>query len=122
MKFCPNCRAPIKTPDQKFCTECSCDLQPFREAQTIQSPPIKKDFKTIETEDQDIGESQPIKLNTYTLGVKLENTVADIFVSMGYNVQKRVHYPMPHGRSAEFDLVLTRGNRKRAVECKNYGS
>jgi hypothetical protein len=59
-------------------------------------------------------------LNTYSLGVDLENVTASIFEKMGYSVEKRKRMPTKSGATAEIDLLLTRGNRRRAVECKNY--
>ena len=121
MKFCPNCRAPIKSPDQKFCFECSLDLQPYRETlPRITQQDYATDIRSKRQEPANLEEPKTVKLNTYTLGVSLENTASQIFEEMGYYVEKRVRYPMPHGRPAEFDLLLTRGKRKRAVECKNY--
>jgi len=63
---------------------------------------------------------EPVKLNTYDLGVQLENTTASIFEKMGYSVEKRKRVPTKSGATAEIDILLIRGIRKRAVECKNY--
>jgi HJR/Mrr/RecB family endonuclease len=65
-------------------------------------------------------ELEPVKLKAYDLGTQLENTTALIFERMGYSVEKRKRVPTNSGATAEIDIILTRGNRRRAVECKNY--
>ena len=65
-------------------------------------------------------DSEPVKLNTYDLGVQLENTTASIFQKMGYSVEKRQRVQTKSGATAEIDILLVRGIRRRAVECKNY--
>jgi hypothetical protein len=39
---------------------------------------------------------------------------------MGYVTQKRERVPTTSGATAEIDILLMRGNRRKAVECKNY--
>ncbi len=39
---------------------------------------------------------------------------------MGYLVEKRKRVPTKSSATAEIDILLIRGNRKRLVECKNY--
>jgi len=39
---------------------------------------------------------------------------------MGYSTKKRQRVPTKSGATAEIDLLVTRGNRTMAVECKNY--
>jgi hypothetical protein len=63
---------------------------------------------------------EPFKFNTYNLGVDLENTTASIFEKMGYSIEKRKRLPTKSGATAEIDILLTRGNRRKVVECKNY--
>ena len=65
---------------------------------------------------------QRIKPNVFELGVALEKTVASIFEKMGYKVEMRVHPETKTGAAEEIDIVLTRGKRKKAVECKNYAT
>lgn len=62
----------------------------------------------------------PPKLNIYNLGVQLEGTSASIFEKMGYTVKTRQRVPTKSGAPAEIDILLERGNRRKAVECKNY--
>jgi HJR/Mrr/RecB family endonuclease len=66
-------------------------------------------------------ELEPVKLKAYDLGVQLENTTAAIFEKMGYTAEIRKKVPTKSGATSEFDIILTRGSRRRAVECKNYG-
>jgi hypothetical protein len=68
--------------------------------------------------DQEQFES--IKPDTYDLGVRLEDTVEAIFQKMGYMTEKRKRVPTTYGTTAEIDILLKRGNRRKAVECKNY--
>jgi hypothetical protein len=72
--------------------------------------------QTLVTEE----EHYTVKLNTYKLGVDLENTTAAILEKMGYSVEKRKRLPTRSGATAEIDLLLTMGNRRKIVECKNY--
>lgn len=39
---------------------------------------------------------------------------------MGYKVELRKRLATRSGATAEIDILITRGNRRRAVECKNY--
>ena len=74
--------------------------------------------ETVKKSEDD--ESETVRLNVYDLGIRLEETTASIFEKMGYTVQRRQKPATQSGATAEIDLVLTRGNRKKAVECKNY--
>lgn len=119
MKFCPNCGAKLQTSSAKFCHECGAKLQSATPNVTPdQSADLDRKVKTSDTEEEEILE--PAKLNVYDLGVKLEETVASIFERMGYSAQRRQRVPTKTGATAEIDVILTRGNRTRAVECKNY--
>lgn len=71
-------------------------------------------------ESQEDHEIASVKLNVYDLGVKLEETVAEIFQRMGYSVESRTRVPTRSGATAEIDVLLRRGARTKAVECKNY--
>lgn len=124
MKFCPECGAPIKVPDPKFCSECGADI----ESKTDLPPPPPEDQESAQESPAPsqrakpavIEELESIRYKTYDLGVRLEDTTASIFEKMGYSVEKRQRLPTRSGATAEIDLVLRRGNRIIAVECKNY--
>jgi hypothetical protein len=80
-------------------------------------PPTARPQSIQPTVDEELG---PVKLNTYDLGVQLEDTTASIFQKMGYSVEKRQRVQTKSGATAEIDILLVRGIRRRAVECKNY--
>jgi len=107
MKFCPHCGAKLSVENAKFCPECGAKL-------SLEDSQIKVE------EDQYEEEYQEVKLNVYDLGVKLEETAAKIFEKMGYKVELRKRLATRSGATAEIDVLITRGNRRRAVECKNY--
>lgn len=115
MKFCPNCGTSLKSPNPKFCPECGEKLQ---SEESLISQQKQSDFNANPSQIEK--EPQPVKYNTYTLGVDLENTTASIFEKMGYLVEKRKRVPTKSSATAEIDILLIRGNRKRLVECKNY--
>jgi Holliday junction resolvase-like predicted endonuclease len=124
MKFCPKCGASIKVPDPKFCSECGADIgynidlppPPPEDQEPVQEPPAPSQ----RTKPAVIEELESIRYKAYDLGVRLEDTTASIFEKMGYSVEKRRRLPTRSGATAEIDLVLRRGNRTIAVECKNY--
>jgi hypothetical protein len=99
-------------PNPKFCSECGEKLS----AEENTRPKQRTEENDSLTEEV-LG---PVKLNTYNLGVELENTTALILQKMGYAVEKRKRLPTKSGATAEIDLLLTRGNRRKIVECKNY--
>ncbi|MEM5784673.1 MAG: restriction endonuclease [Candidatus Aenigmatarchaeota archaeon] len=107
----------------KFCPYCGTNLQfigKVSQATTFQQhiqPSIAPSQPTQQPIEEDL---EPVKLNIYDLGLQLENTTALIFEKMGYKVEKRKRVPTKSGATAEIDILLTRGIRKRAVECKNY--
>jgi len=78
--------------------------------------PIEATRKAASEEE----ETGPVRLNVYDLGVNLEETVAAIFNRMGYSVETRKRVPTTSGATAEIDILLQRGTRIKAVECKNY--
>jgi hypothetical protein len=102
----------FKSPNPKFCSDCGEKLQ----SEESSDSQIKQ---STNSHGQAIEELEP-KYNTYKLGIDLENTTASIFEKMGYSVEKRKRVPTKSGATAEIDILLTRGNRKRIVECKNY--
>lgn len=59
-------------------------------------------------------------VTTKELGNTLEDNVALIFKNMGYDVKVRQRFSTQSG-TAEIDILLSKGNRRRGVECKNYG-
>lgn len=73
--------------------------------------------RSLESESEDEG---PVKLNVYDLGIQLEGTTAAILEKMGYSVKKRQRVPTKSGATAEIDILIERGTRRKAVECKNY--
>jgi hypothetical protein len=124
MKFCPNCGTQLQAPNPKFCPECGTNLQvnlasesASNQATTRNEPQVQR---TVAEPDVD-QELEPAKLNVYDLGVKLEGTTAAIFEKMGYSVKMRQRPPTKSGGAAEIDILLERGSRRKAVECKNYG-
>lgn len=115
MKFCPECGKPLQIANPRFCPECGADINLGGSAQAnhlTESGALPID----EQED----EFQSVRLNTYDLGVNLENMTAAIFGRMGYSVEKRKRVPTRSGATAEIDLLIRRGERMKAVECKNY--
>ena len=81
------------------------------QSQTITSTAVK------EGEEQ-IDEEKPVSI--YKLGVSLEETVDKIHQSMGYTTQRRQRLADNTGSKHEIDVYATKGNRIRAIECKNY--
>lgn len=103
----------------KFCSECGSNLVSVHEnAQTLTPTLPENNQRDSFATDQE--EIEPVKINVYDLGVRLEETVASIFEKMGYTAERRKRVPTRSGATAEIDIVLTRGNRRKAVECKNY--
>jgi len=52
--------------------------------------------------------------------MQLERTTEAIFQKMGYSTSPRQRVSTRSGATAEIDILLERGNRRKAVECKNY--
>jgi hypothetical protein len=111
LKCCPNCGTTLGIPNPKFCSECGEKLDILQ---------ASKQKQANEAQNSISEEVAPVKLNTYNLGVDLENITAAILEKMGYSVEKRKRLPTKSGATAEIDILLTRGNRRRIVECKNY--
>ncbi len=121
LKYCPNCGTVLQPQNQKFCSECGVNLQTLNGNSIIKEQASKKNQTSVvqlETENEE--NIKPIKLNSYDLGIRLENTTASILEKMGYAIEKRKKMPTKSGAIAEIDILITRGNRRRAVECKNY--
>jgi hypothetical protein len=112
LKFCPNCGTALKLPNPKFCSQCGKKL--------LSDEPVKAPEIASSVDNSPEEELKPKKLNAYTLGLEFEKTTAAIFVKMGYCVERRKRVPTKSGATAEIDLLLTRGNRRKIVECKNY--
>lgn len=123
MKFCPECGVQLPVPAPKFCPECGTNLRtggvPDSTIPQIITP-RKRYSDTRSAELASESESEPVKLNVYDLGIRLEETAAAIFEKMGYSVKMRQRPPTRSGGAAEIDILLERGNRRKAVECKNY--
>jgi hypothetical protein len=83
---------------------------------STQTSPESSGKTNMASEDEDL----PPKLNIYNLGIQLEGTAASIFEKMGYSVKTRQRVPTKSGAPAEIDILLERGSRRKAVECKNY--
>ena len=66
-------------------------------------PPTAHLQPILPTVDEEL---EPVKLNTYDLGVQLENTTASIFQKMGYSVEKRQRVQTKSGATAEIDILL----------------
>jgi hypothetical protein len=130
LKFCPSCGTPLPALNPKFCPECGINLQSHGVAPPPPPPlllPSDSEQSILPNKDtpqfrESINEEEreQVKFNTYNLGVDLENTTASIFEKMGYSVEKRKRLSTKSGATAEIDILLIRGNRRRAVECKNY--
>ncbi len=138
--FCPNCGKQV--PDgAKFCPNCGYNVssilpgnQPQPEAGVKEAPapapheepPINNDDTTPESPEasRDEGaeeiEEDMKKVNAYALGKKLEDLVGSIFRSKGYDVKSRVRLKGQGGVDNEIDLIVTKGDRSIAIECKNY--
>lgn len=118
-KFCPECGGKLPTPDAKYCSDCGTRL----EATTASDTSFPRRGREHEPPGCDYSEenlTSPIRVNVYDLGVKLEETTADIFQRMGYHAERRKRMPTRSGATAEIDILLQRGTRVKAVECKNY--
>jgi hypothetical protein len=117
MKFCPACGVKLQTTNPRFCHECGASLQesetrssiPVETAPATQQPPVHEDVEMN-------------KMSTYELGRRLELMAATIFRNMGYSVEVRKKVPTRTGSVCEFDVLLVRGPRRMAIECKNYDS
>lgn len=119
MKFCPECGTQLPVPNPKFCPECGAKLQaPSASVDDVSLDSIPPQPKSGEASEDD--EFPQVKLNTYELGVNLEDMTAAIFQRMGYSVEKRKRMPTKSGATAEIDIMIQRGARRKAVECKNY--
>ncbi len=116
MKFCPYCGAQVQVTDSKFCHECGKSLQsnvPNGQASTIEPSHPERELQESEG-------LLPVTPKAYDLGKNLENIVADIHRKMGYNVELRRQIRGKSGVLSEIDVLVTRGNRRKAIECKNY--
>lgn len=116
-KFCSECGNQLPIPCPNFCPACGRNL-------TGGVAPSSREAKglgfTEEAYQESDEELTPVKIDVYDLGIKLEETAAEIFQRMGYSVERRKRVPTKSGATAEIDLLLRRGARTKAVECKNY--
>jgi Restriction endonuclease/zinc-ribbon domain len=114
MKYCWNCGAQLQSEASKFCSECGTNLT----ATTTRNLDKPKESQTGSNVQDSVVASKP--MTAREMGSTLEDNVAAIFKRMGYGVQVRQRFSTQSG-TAEIDIILTRGERKRGVECKNYG-
>ncbi|MEM0342905.1 MAG: restriction endonuclease [Thermoplasmata archaeon] len=118
-KFCSECGAQLPALTAKFCPECGSRIQTSDSELSVPRPTTPP-APSSASEVQELEDVEPVKLNIYDLGVKLEETVAAIFQTMGYSIEIRKRLPTKSGATAEIDILLRRGSRIKAVECKNY--
>jgi hypothetical protein len=118
-KFCPECGTRLSEPNPKFCPECGANLghQEARPVDTAKAipPPPSPDARPSVHEDVEMR-----KVNAYELGQRLEQMAASIFKNLGYSVEVRKKVQTRTGSVCEFDVLLRRGQRTMAIECKNY--
>jgi len=122
--FCFNCGKELPVFDAKFCPYYGV-AQPI--AKSVEKPVglgsseesfgVGSGGASAASDGGAFGQPRP---RAFDLGVRLEETVASIFERMGYSVQRRVRPATRTGATAEIDILLTRGKRRLAVECKNY--
>lgn len=118
-RFCPECGARLSDPNPKFCPECGTSLK-SREAplvKTVEASAPTQPGRLLPSMHEDV---EMKKLSAYELGKRLEAMAAEIFRSMGYSAELRRKVPTRTGSVCEFDVLLERGSRRMAVECKNY--
>ncbi|MCE2614998.1 MAG: restriction endonuclease [Nitrosopumilus sp. (ex Thoosa mismalolli)] len=108
MKFCPECGEDTKG-SSKFCPECGMDLKKF-----ISEMDSHTELSQIDEPSESIMDS------TREVGNKLEDAVAKIFQSKGYEIVLRKKISGKSGEYNEIDVVATRGQATIAIECKNY--
>lgn len=108
MKFCPECGEDTKG-SSKFCPECDMDLKKF-----VSEMDAQPEISQIDEPTQSIPES------SREMGNKLEDAVAKIFQSKGYEIVLRKKISGKSGEYNEIDVVATRGQATIAIECKNY--
>jgi hypothetical protein len=118
LKFCPFCGAKLVITGTKFCSECGAAF--IVNPQNISSN--NTNLNTSYSPEREIQQEEEtiIKPKAYDLGVNLEETTAAIHKKMGWNALMRQWVPMKSGPNAEIDVLVTRGNRRMAIECKNY--
>ncbi len=118
-KFCPECGTRLSEPNPKFCPECGANLG-HQEARSVETakvipPPPSPDTRPLAHEDAEMR-----KVSAYELGERLEQMAASIFKNLGYSVEVRKKVQTRTGSVCEFDVLLRRGPRTMAIECKNY--
>jgi hypothetical protein len=113
MKYCWNCGQKLDREGSKFCTGCGADLQPSNESTDVTKKLFEKQQAPVHQD-----KSGTPTLGIFELGKKLEESVSEIFRQMGYETETRHHFTQLGG--AEIDVLVRKGKRKMAVECKNY--
>jgi len=113
MKFCPECGAKLEG-SPKFCPECGTKF-----TQTIGGMAQPSLAPEQPVQDVPLSPPQPA-VNSYDLGIKLEEVVEAIFRADGYTTQRRQRIPGAKGYHNEIDIIAQRGNDKVAIECKNF--
>ncbi|MBV9175938.1 MAG: restriction endonuclease [Nitrososphaeraceae archaeon] len=132
MKFCPEFGSQLPIGTAKFCPNCgkslwvttseTNDSDSGSTDNVIQSKEItasfQDSFKEIPKGEEIRGEFQ--EETTYSLGIKLEETVELILKKRGYTTEMRLKLEGNSGALNEIDVLVKRQNKVRAVECKNY--
>jgi hypothetical protein len=110
VKFCPNCGAELPFQQAKFCSECGFSLVGYAAEEDV---PEKSHGNQTQT-------SEALVISISELGKKLEEVVEKIFISRGYSTQRRQRIIGESGTRSEIDIIAQKGNKKIAIECKNY--
>jgi hypothetical protein len=122
MKFCPNCGSALPNLNSKFCPECGINLQSVSPQDSVihneDSAYVAGGLAKGGT-DQD-EETVRSKVTAYELGRNLEAMVTEIFEKKGWRAVRNYRPPTKSGASTEVDVLLERGNVRKAVECKNF--
>jgi len=136
MKFCSECGSKLPTETTKFCSNCGTNLsaigtgnttatnlppkQAIESISNLQEPAGQNETTVITATigEEEIAEEKP--MSAHKLGINLEDMTEKIHQSMGYTTQRRQRLPDKDGVKHEIDIYATKGNRVRAVECKNY--
>lgn len=112
--YCHECGKQIPL-NAKFCPYCATKIQIQEEnthEQILEEPYEEDDVKKINS-------------NSYFLGKRLEEIVAEIFQKKGYDIKQRTKILGKGGVYNEIDIIAekvipNKGVKSIAIECKNY--